>query len=82
MSRRGMAVSGLTTRAPALTRFTVVDMFSDRSVRPRLVGAFLMMMSVTFGFWGVGTFVPTYVGSVAAKMGLEAAHYAAIAGLR
>lgn len=71
----------LDDESAALTRFTVVDMFSDRSVRPRLVGAFLMMMSVTFGFWGVGTFVPTYVGSVAAKMGLEAAHYAAIAGL-
>jgi MFS family permease len=65
----------------ALTRFTVTDMFLDKSVRPRLIGAFLMMLSVTFGFWGVATFVPTYVGTVAHKMGLSAPYYAAIAGL-
>ncbi|HEU0156970.1 MAG TPA: MFS transporter [Stellaceae bacterium] len=65
----------------ALTRFTVADMFLDKSVRPRLVGAFLMMLSVTFGFWGVATFVPTYVGMVAAKAGLSAPYYSALAGL-
>ncbi len=65
----------------ALTRFTVVDMFLDRSVRRRLIPAFLMMLSVTFGFWGVATFVPTYVGTVAAKAGLSAPYYSAVAGL-
>ena len=34
------------------------------------------MLSVTFAFWGVSTFVPTYVGSIAAKAGLPAAHWA------
>jgi len=67
--------------AAALTRFTVTDMFVDRSVRRRLVAAFAMMLSVTFGFWGVATFVPTYVGAFAAKMGLDAAYYSAVAGL-
>ena len=76
--RGGAALHG---EAAALTRFTVADMFLDRSVRPRLICAFLMMLSVTFGFWGVATFVPTYVGSVAAKAGLSAPHYAAVAGL-
>jgi MFS family permease len=65
----------------ALARFTVTDMFLDKSVRPRLIAAFLMMLSVTFGFWGVATFVPTYVGGVAAKAGLSAPYYSAIAGL-
>jgi MFS family permease len=65
----------------ALTRFTVTDMFLDKDVRPRFVGAFLMMLSVTFGFWGVATFVPTYVGTVAAKAGLSAPYYSAVAGL-
>jgi MFS family permease len=65
----------------ALTRFTVTDMFLDKSVRPRLIAAFLMMLSVTFGFWGVATFVPTYVGTVAAKAGLSAPFYSAVAGL-
>jgi MFS family permease len=65
----------------AFTRSTVADMFLDRSVRPRLIGAFLMMLSVTFGFWGVATFVPTYVGTVAAKAHLSAPYYSALAGL-
>ena len=65
----------------ALTRFTVVDMFLDHEVRRRLIPAFLMMLSVTFGFWGVATFVPTYVGTVAAKAGLSAPYYSAVAGL-
>src|SRR5215469_12815124 len=65
----------------ALARFTIADMFLDRSVRGRLVAAFLMMLSVTLGFWGVATFVPTYVGTVATKMQLNAPFYSAIAGL-
>ena len=76
--RSGAVLDG---EAAALTRFTVTDMFLDRSVRRRLIAAFLMMFSVTFGFWGVATFIPTYVGTVAAKAGLSAAHYSAIAGL-
>jgi MFS family permease len=74
----GIALEGIDA---ALTRFTVTDMFLDKSVRPRLIAAFLMMLSVTFGFWGVATFVPTYVGTVAAKAGLSAPFYSAVAGL-
>src|SRR6516162_1924496 len=75
--------SGATLEAEhaALALFTVADMFLDRSVRRRLVPAFLMMLSVTFGFWGVATFVPTYVGTIAAKAGLSAPYYSAVAGL-
>jgi MFS family permease len=78
LRRSGVALDG---ESAALTRFTVTDMFLDRSVRPRLIAAFLMMLSVTFGFWGVATFVPTYVGTVAAKAHLSAPYYAAVAGL-
>ena len=74
----GAAVAG---EAAALTRFTVADMFLDRDIRRRLIPAFLMMLSVTFGFWGVATFVPTYVGTVAAKASLSAPYYSAVAGL-
>src|SRR4029077_2562684 len=65
----------------ALTRFTIHDLFTERAVRRNLIGAFLMMLSVTFAFWGVGTFIPTYVGSVAAKSGLSAPYWSAWAGL-
>jgi MFS family permease len=76
--RSGAVLEG---ESAVLTRFTVTDMFVDRSVRGRLIGAFLMMLSVTLGFWGVGTFVPTYVGTVATKAGLSAPYYTAVAGL-
>ena len=76
--RSGAVLDG---EAAALTRFTVTDMFLDRSVRWRLIAAFLMMFSVTFGFWGVATFIPTYVGTVAARAGMSAPYYSAIAGL-
>ncbi len=65
----------------ALARFTVVDLFADRSVRRHLVAASLLMLSVTFGFWGVATFVPTYVASVASAAGLSGPYYAGLAGL-
>jgi len=78
MRRSGAALEG---ENRALTRFTVVDLFADRSVRRPLICAFLMMLSVTFAFWGVSTFIPTYVGSVASKAGLSAPTWSAWAGL-
>jgi MFS family permease len=65
----------------ALTRFTVMDLFSEKAVRGRLITACVLMLSVTFGFWGVATFVPTYVAAVAHAQGLPPARYAAIGGL-
>lgn len=78
LQRRGAELSG---EHAALTRFTLVDLFADRTVRWPLIGALLMMLSVTFAFWGVATFIPTYVGSVAAKAHLPAAAWAGYAAL-
>jgi MFS family permease len=64
----------------ALARFTVVDLFTDRSVRRALICSFLMMLSLTFAYWGVGTFIPTFVGNVATKAGLSAPFYSGLAG--
>jgi len=75
---RGEALAG---EHAALTRFTVVDLFADRSVRRPLITSFLMMLSVTFAFWGVATFIPTYVGTVATKAGLSAPVLAGYASL-
>ena len=76
--RGGAALKG---EDAALTRFTVIDMFAEPAVRRSLIGAFLMMLSVTFAFWGVATFIPTYVGTVAAKAGLSAPEWSGWAGL-
>ena len=65
----------------ALTRFTVMDLFLEKAVRGRLITASVLMLSVTFGFWGVATFVPTYVAAVAHAQGLHPARFAAIGGL-
>jgi MFS family permease len=78
LRRGGAALAG---EHAALTRFTAIDLFADRSVRGHLVVASILMLSVTFGFWGVATFVPTYVATVAAKAGLPAPYYSAVAGL-
>jgi MFS family permease len=76
--RQGAALDG---EDAALVRFTLVDMFAEPAVRGRLFLTFVMSLSVTIGYWGVSTFVPSYVGSVAAAAGLAAPRWAALAGL-
>src|ERR1700731_1510933 len=78
LRRQGAALEG---ENAALVRFTLVDMFAERAVRGRLLLTFVMSLSVTIGYWGVSTFVPSYVGSVASAAGLPAPRWAALAGL-
>jgi MFS family permease len=76
--RQGATLAG---EDAALVRFTLVDLFAEPAVRSRLFFAFVMSLSVTIGYWGVSTFVPSYVGSVAASVGLVAQRWAALTGL-
>jgi MFS family permease len=78
LRRQGAALEG---ENRALVRFTLVDMFAEPAVRMRLFLTFVMSLSVTIGYWGVSTFVPAYVGSVATAAGLPAQRYAALVGL-
>ena len=78
LRRQGVALEG---ENAALVRFTLVDMFAEPAVRMRLFLTFVMSLSVTIGYWGVSTFVPAYVGSVATAAGLPAQRYAALVGL-
>jgi MFS family permease len=78
LRRQGATLEG---ENAALVRFTLVDMFAEPAVRLRLVLTFIMSLSVTIGYWGVSTFVPAYVGSVAAAAALPAQRYAALVGL-
>jgi MFS family permease len=78
LRRQGARLEG---ENAALVRFTLVDMFAEPAVRSRLVLTFIMSLSVTIGYWGVSTFVPAYVGSVAAAAALPAQRYAALVGL-
>jgi MFS family permease len=65
----------------ALTRFTIVDLFSDPEIRRRVILAFLLSLTTTLAWWGISTWVPPYVGSVAAKAGLPAQQWASYAAL-
>ena len=65
----------------AIVRFTLVDMFAEPAVRSRLILTFLMSLSVTIGYWGVSSFVPSYVGSVATVAGLATQRWVGLAGL-
>ncbi len=78
LRRQGAALQG---EDAALVRFTLVDVFAEPAVRARLFLTFVMSLSVTIGYWGVSTFVPSYVGSVATAAGLPAQRWAALAGL-
>jgi MFS family permease len=78
LRRQGAVLEG---ENAALVRFTLVDLFAEPAVRSRLFLTFVMSLSVTIGYWGVSTFVPSYVGSVAAAAGLPAPRWAALAGL-
>src|SRR6516225_11854233 len=55
--------------------------FLDPGARRRLFPAFLMMLSVTFGVLGCSHLCSDHVGTVAAKAGLSAPYYSAVAGL-
>jgi len=71
----------LTDSAQQLTRLTLVDLFTDRRTRQLTIIAFLMSTSTTLGWWGISSWVPPYIASVAAKQGLPAARWASLAGM-
>src|SRR6266480_7459832 len=78
LRRQGAALEG---ENAALVRFTLVDMFAEPAVRRRLFLTFVMSLSVTIGYWGVSSFVPSYFGSVATAAGLPAQRWVGWVGL-
>jgi len=67
--------------AEKLTRFTLFDLFTDASLRRRTIVVFLMSLTTTVGFWGISTWVPPFIGSLAAKEGFNAGQWASYAGM-
>jgi MFS family permease len=78
---RQRAGATLDSQEQALARFTVVDLFHDREVRRRLIFALLMSLTTTLAWWGISSWVPPYIGSLAAKAGLSAPQWASYAGM-
>ena len=65
----------------ALTRFTVADLFADPQTRRRTILLFLMSLATTLAWWGISSWVPPYIASVAGKAGLPAQQWASYAGM-
>ncbi len=65
----------------ALARFTVADLFTEPETRRRVLLCFVMSLATTFAFWGISAWIPPYVGSYAAKMGLSNQEWQSYAGM-
>lgn len=65
----------------SFTRFTLVDLFVESGVRNITITALLMATASAVGFWAISSWVPPFVGSVAAKAGLSAPQWASYAGM-
>ncbi|HEY7297632.1 MAG TPA: MFS transporter [Xanthobacteraceae bacterium] len=71
----------LAAHEKALTRFTVVDLFVEPETRRRAILVFLCSLTTTLAWWGISTWVPPYIGSVAAAAALPALPWQSYAGL-
>ncbi len=80
---RGRQQSGTALAADdrALTRFTIADLFAEPETRRRTILVFLMSLSTTLAWWGISSWVPPYIGSIAAKAQLPAQQWASYAGM-
>jgi MFS family permease len=65
----------------ALMRFTVADLFAEPETRRRTVLVFLMSLSTTLAWWGISSWVPPYIASIAAKADLPPQQWASYAGM-
>jgi MFS family permease len=65
----------------ALTRFTLHEVVAEPRLRLRLLLVFLMSLATTLAWWGISSFVPPYVASVAVKAGLPGPVWAGYTGM-
>jgi MFS family permease len=74
---------GLATSAEdeALVRFTLADLFVEPAIRRVTIIALLMATASAVGFWAISSWVPPYVGAVAAKANLSAPQWAGYTGM-
>ena len=71
----------LTAEEQGLNRFTVADLFAEPETRRRTILVFLMSLTTTLAWWGISSWVPPYIASVATKAGLPGAQWASYAGM-
>ena len=64
-----------------ITRFTLTDLLTDGTTRRYTIAAFLMSLTSTVGFWSISTWVPPYIGSLAASEGIPAPQWTSYVGM-
>jgi MFS family permease len=80
-SQRARSGAALRPEERALVRFTVADLFAEPDIRRNVILAFLMSLATTFAFWGISTWIPPYIASVATAAGLPGQQWASYAGM-
>jgi MFS family permease len=65
----------------ALTRFTLADLFAEPEARRRTIIVFLLSLTTTLAWWGISTWVPPYIASVAGRAGLPGPQWSSYAGM-
>ncbi len=78
---RKQSGAALAANDRALTRFTIADLFAEPESRRRAILVFLLSLSTTLAWWGISSWVPPYIASIAGKAGLPARHWASYAGM-
>jgi MFS family permease len=73
--------SSLNDDQSKLAKFTLVDLFTDKSLRKQTIIIFLMSLTTTVGFWGISTWVPQFIASIAGAEGKIAPQWASYAGM-
>ncbi|HTJ24746.1 MAG TPA: MFS transporter, partial [Candidatus Limnocylindria bacterium] len=76
--QRGEKISSVEEQA---ARFTLSELFADPKARKYTIFALLGSMTTTLGWWGISSWVPPYVGSLAATHGLAPGQWASLAGM-
>jgi len=73
--------SSLNDDQTKLAKFTLVDLLSDKTLRKQTIILFLMSLTTTVGFWGIATWVPPFIASIAGASGKIAPQWASYAGM-
>jgi MFS family permease len=80
-NKRKESGAALGAEDQALTRFTLTELFAEPKVRKHAIIAFLMSLTTTVAWWGIATWVPPFVASLAAKQHLPPQTWASYASM-
>lgn len=78
---RARGKTGMSEQDRSYTRFTLRQVLADPKLRRLTILGSIMSAVTTLAWWGISTWVPAYVGSMAEAEGHSADSYASTAGM-